>query len=107
MVTAQVCVELSARGFRWSKEGPSGVPGSNLIFSFSERAMETSLHRQLKEYYARSEARYEVPVDGFRIDVVNGKILVEIQHGSLAAIRDKLRQLLKRCLLYTSPSPRD
>ena len=96
MVTAQVCVELSARGFRWSKEGPSGVPGSNLIFSLSERAMETSLHRQLKEYYARSEARYEVPVDGFRIDVVNGKILVEIQHGSLAAIRDKLRQLLKR-----------
>ena len=58
--------------------------------------METSLHRQLKEYYARSEARYEVPVDGFRIDVVNGKILVEIQHGSLAAIRNKLRQLLKR-----------
>ena len=58
--------------------------------------METSLHRQLKEHYARAGAKFEVPVDGYRIDVVNGRTLVEIQHGSLAAIRDKLRKLLQR-----------
>ena len=56
--------------------------------------METSLHRQLKERYAGTEARVEVPVQGYRIDAVRGERLVEIQHGSLAAIRDKLRQLL-------------
>ena len=56
--------------------------------------METSLHRQLKAHYARPGAQFEVPVDGYRIDVVNGQTLVEIQHGSLAAIRDKLRTLL-------------
>jgi hypothetical protein len=56
--------------------------------------METSLHRQLKNVYADHGARVEVPVDGFRIDVVSGGELVEIQHGSLAAIRDKIRRLL-------------
>jgi hypothetical protein len=56
--------------------------------------MEYSLHRQLKEHYARRGARFEVPVGRYRIDVVNGRKLVEIQHGSLAAIRDKVRALV-------------
>ncbi len=56
--------------------------------------METSLHRQLKEMYAGSDAQLEVPVAGYRIDAVAGESLVEIQHGSLAAIRDKTRALL-------------
>lgn len=58
--------------------------------------METSLHRQLKEHYAGPAARFEVPVGGYRIDVVNDSMLVEIQHGSLAAIRDKVARLLRR-----------
>jgi hypothetical protein len=56
--------------------------------------METSLHRQLKEVYADGEAQLEAPLDTFRIDVVCGGELVEIQHGSLAAIRDKVAKLL-------------
>lgn len=56
--------------------------------------METSLHRQLKEHYARPGDRIEVALAGYRIDVVRGKLLVEIQHGSLSAIRDKVRRLL-------------
>ena len=56
--------------------------------------METSLHRQLKEIYADGEAQLEAPLDAFRIDVVCGGELVEIQHGSLAAIRDKVAKLL-------------
>jgi hypothetical protein len=56
--------------------------------------METSLHRQLKEIYADGEAQLEAPLEKFRIDVVCGDELVEIQHGSLAAIRDKVGQLL-------------
>ncbi len=58
--------------------------------------METSLHRQLKETYADVDARVEAPVGGFRIDVVCGEELVEIQHGSLAAIRDKIGSLVKK-----------
>jgi hypothetical protein len=57
--------------------------------------METSLHRQLKEIYADADARLEVPLGDYRIDVVSDGELVEIQHGSLAAIRDKVRLLLK------------
>jgi hypothetical protein len=56
--------------------------------------METSLHRQLKEIYACDGARTEVTWGNYRIDVVAGDLLIEIQHGSLAAIRDKVRRLL-------------
>jgi len=57
--------------------------------------METSLHRQLKDIYANGNARLEAPIGGFRIDVICGDELVEIQHGSLAAIRDKIASLVK------------
>lgn len=57
--------------------------------------METSLHRDLKTVYADRDARFEVPFGRYRIDVVNGCELVEIQHGSLSAIRDKIRELLE------------
>ena len=58
--------------------------------------METTLHRQLKALYAGADALIEQRVDGFRIDAVRGEELVEIQHGSLAAIRDKIARLVKR-----------
>jgi hypothetical protein len=57
--------------------------------------METSLHRQLKSLYAEPGGQLEVPVGGYRVDVVRDDRLVEIQHGSLAAIRDKVRRLLR------------
>jgi len=56
--------------------------------------METSLHRDLKALYAGEDAQTEVTLGAYRIDVVSGDQLVEIQHGSLAAIRDKVRSLL-------------
>ena len=62
--------------------------------------METTLHRQLKALYAGPEARIEERLEGYRIDAVRshpaGGQLIEIQHGSLAAIRDKIARLLKR-----------
>lgn len=57
--------------------------------------METSLHRQLKQLYASDGASQETTLGKYRIDVVRGKELVEIQHGSLAAIRTKVGQLLR------------
>jgi len=56
--------------------------------------METSLHRQLKERYAGENARTEAKLGRYRIDVLVEDELIEIQHGSLAAIRDKIRDLL-------------
>ncbi len=57
--------------------------------------METSLHRDLKTLYAGPDAQFEVSLGGYRIDVMSGGHLVEIQHGSLAAIRDKVKTLFK------------
>ena len=57
--------------------------------------METSLHRQLKEHYAQEGALLEQRVGRYRIDVVNGRRLVEIQLSSLTAIRDKIAALVK------------
>ncbi|ADB19397.1 hypothetical protein Psta_4756 [Pirellula staleyi DSM 6068] len=63
--------------------------------------METSLHKQLKMLYAGDPPRTEERVDGFRIDAVRplsrGKLeLVEVQHGSLSAIRDKIAKLCEK-----------
>jgi hypothetical protein len=63
--------------------------------SIKHPGMETSLHRQLKARYAGVEGQQEVVCRGYRIDAVCGDELVEIQHGSLAAIRDKIRRLLR------------
>jgi hypothetical protein len=59
---------------------------------------ETSLHRDLKAIYAPDggSARREVRWGNYRIDVVTADELVEIQHGSLAAIRRKVARLLER-----------
>ena len=56
--------------------------------------METTLHRQLKALYAADASRQEVRLGGYRVDAVVDGRLVEIQQGSLAAIRDKVRCLL-------------
>jgi hypothetical protein len=58
--------------------------------------VETSLHRDLKLHYAPDESQTEVSVDGFRIDAVSpAGELIEIQHASLGALRDKTRKLLE------------
>jgi hypothetical protein len=56
--------------------------------------METSLHRDLKSLYAGPDAQFELSMDGYRIDVVSAGRLIEIQHGALSAIRDKIKALL-------------
>ena len=57
--------------------------------------METSLHRELKRLCAGDDAQVEVRLGRFRIDAVVGDELVEVQHGPLSAIRDKVRRLLQ------------
>ena len=57
--------------------------------------METSLHRDLKRLYGDQDDQFEVVLGAHRIDVIAGGCLVEIQLGSLSAIRDKVRILVK------------
>ena len=58
--------------------------------------METSLHRQLKSIYAGQPEAVEMRLGKFRIDAVRGNQLIEVQHGSLGAIRSKIQTLLTR-----------
>jgi hypothetical protein len=59
-----------------------------------EVLVETSLHRELKEFYCDDAAAREVTIGGYRIDAVVDGALIEIQQGSLAALRKKTRALL-------------
>lgn len=66
--------------------------------------MESSLHKQLKELYSDNSAEVEQKLGRYRIDVVRDSELIEIQHGSLAAIRDKVADLTtKHRVLVVKP----
>jgi hypothetical protein len=67
---------------------------------------EKPLHEALKKWYARANDKFEVSVDGFVVDIVRGKLLVEIQTRNFGAIRRKLEKLLvhhKVRLVYPIP----
>jgi hypothetical protein len=55
---------------------------------------EKPLHEALKKWYARPKDRFEVPVDGSVVDIVRGKLLIEIQTRNFSAIKRKLEKLL-------------
>ena len=56
---------------------------------------EKALHASLKQWYARPEDRFEVPVDGFVIDIVRDELLIEIQTGNFSSIKSKLTKLTR------------
>jgi hypothetical protein len=69
---------------------------------------ESSLHAGLKHWYALPGDKLESPLDGYWIDIVRGRLLIEIQTGSFSAIKPKLTRLLKNYpvrLVY--PVPRE
>ncbi len=55
---------------------------------------EGSLHAALKQHYAQPGDRFEVPLEGFVIDIERGRQLIEIQTGSFGAMGKKLDRLL-------------
>lgn len=55
---------------------------------------ERSLHAKLKEVLKEPGDQFEVPVDGFVIDIVRGNLLIEIQTRNFSAIKNKLIKLL-------------
>ncbi len=70
---------------------------------------EGSLHASLKERYARPGDAFEVPIEGFVIDIVRAEgesdeLLIEIQTGSFGAMGNKLDRLLtERRMLLVYP----
>jgi hypothetical protein len=56
---------------------------------------EKPLHASLKQWYARPGDRFEVPVDGFVIDIVRDDLLIEIQTRNFASIKSKLTRLTR------------
>jgi hypothetical protein len=56
---------------------------------------EKPLHASLKQWYARPGDRFEVPVDGFVIDIVRDNLLIEIQTRNFASINSKLLKLTR------------
>ncbi len=55
---------------------------------------EKPLHASLKEWYALTGDRLEVPVDGFVIDLVRDDLLVEIQTRGFSSMKHKVTSLL-------------
>ena len=55
---------------------------------------EKPLHASLKKWYAQPGDRFEVPVDGFVIDIVRDDLLIEIQTRNFGAIKSKLTSLV-------------
>ncbi len=56
---------------------------------------EQTLHEQLKEHYAMETGEVETPLGDYRVDVIRGDLLIEIQTRSFSSIRDKLAKLVK------------
>ena len=55
---------------------------------------EKPLHESLKLWYAQVDDIFEVPVDGFIIDIVRGDLLVEVQTQNFRTIKRKLEKLV-------------
>ena len=56
---------------------------------------EKPLHASLKQWYARPGDQFEIPVDGFVIDIVRDDLLIEIQTCNFSAIKSKLNKLAR------------
>ena len=55
---------------------------------------EYSLHSQIKDWYKISGDKLEAKVEDFVVDILRGKLLIEIQTGNFSAIKKKLAKLL-------------
>ena len=65
---------------------------SHQISTFNEKP----LHAALKEWYAQPGAEFEVSVDGFIVDIVQGDLLIEIQTRGFSALKQKMAELVAR-----------
>jgi hypothetical protein len=64
------------------------IPGIGLL-------NEKPLHASLKRWYARPGDRFEVPLDGYVVDIVRDDLLLEIQTSRLGSLKPKLATLVR------------
>ncbi len=57
---------------------------------------EKPLHAALKKWYARPDSRFEVPLDGYIVDLVQDNLVVEFQTRNFAAAKQKFFDLTLR-----------
>ena len=73
--------------------------GSEELYTFPMSTIgilnEKPLHASLKAWYAQAGDQFEVPVDGYVIDIVRDDWLFEIQTGHFAPLRSKLDALTR------------
>ncbi len=89
---------------RWHPRGVDGRgtdPGGGELSHMGDRARphigtltEGGLHRALKELVSQPGDRFEVPLEGFVVDVLRGDTCIEVQTSGLAAMGPKLDALL-------------
>jgi hypothetical protein len=65
-----------------------------LLLLFWYLMTEYSLHSEIKHWYMASGDELEVKVDDFIIDILRGKLLIEIQTQNFSAVKKKLTKLL-------------
>jgi hypothetical protein len=68
---------------------------------------ERSLHASLKQLYMTGDAKAEVEIDGYVVDIVRHGLLIEVQTKNFAKIKSKLFALMKKYpvrLVYPIPS---
>lgn len=65
---------------------------NHLIGTLGER----SLHSELKNWYAKPGDRLEQLLDGFHIDIVRRKLLIEIQTTNFSSQKQKLKKLIRK-----------
>ncbi|MGD1994631.1 MAG: hypothetical protein PVI59_15665 [Anaerolineae bacterium] len=57
---------------------------------------EKPLHAALKQWVAQPGDRFEVPIDGYVVDIVRGDLLIEIQTGNFSTVKEKVTDLVAR-----------
>ena len=57
---------------------------------------EKSLHAAVKDWYAQPGDQLEAQVDGFYVDIVRRKLLIEIQTANFSSLKRKLSTLTKK-----------
>ena len=70
---------------------------------------ESSLHASLKSWYFKPGDMMETVVEGSIVDIVRGKLCIEVQTQQLGAIKKKVNTLLKNhpvCVVYPIPVER-
>ena len=83
-------------GLKVLKQRTKGSKASHARGGLIGTLGEKGLHSALKDWYAGPDDRLEVEVDGFHIDILRHKLLIEIQTSNFSSQRKKLKTLTEK-----------